>query len=77
MVDSLRSARWAVEQGNYEQVVRAAIRLGRDTDTTACVAGGIAGLRDGIAGIPERWSNALRGRDLLQPLLDNLLAHRK
>ena len=74
VVDCLRSARWCVDQGNYEQTVRAAIRLGRDTDTTACVAGGIAGLRDGIEGIPERWRKALRGQMLLQPLLDKLLA---
>lgn len=76
VVDCLRSARWAVEQGDYEQVVRAAIRLGRDTDTTACVAGGIAGLRDGVNGIPERWRNGLRGKSLLRPLLDRLLMPR-
>jgi ADP-ribosylglycohydrolase len=63
-----------VEQGSYEQVVRAAIRLGHDTDTTACVAGGIAGLRDGIGGIPQRWVEALLGRELYQPLVDRLLA---
>lgn len=73
VVDCLRSARWAVEQGNYEQVVRAAIGLGRDTDTTACVAGGIAGLRDGKEGIPRRWRDTLRGQELLQPLIDRLL----
>ena len=73
VVDCLRSARWAVEQGEYEQVVRAAIGLGRDTDTTACVAGGIAGLRDGISGIPQRWRDGLRGQSLLQPLLEKSL----
>ena len=74
VVDCLRSARWATEQGNYEQVARAAIRLGHDTDTTACVAAGIAGLRDGINAIPARWRDALRGKELLQPLLERLLA---
>ena len=44
LYSSLRSARWAVGAGTYEQVVSAAIGLGDDTDTTACVAGGIAGL---------------------------------
>lgn len=43
-VDCLRSARWAVAQGDYERVVKVAIALGGDTDTTACVAGGIAGV---------------------------------
>src|SRR6185503_18426838 len=54
VVDCLRSARWATQAGSYEQVVKAAISLGNDTDTTACVAGGIAGIRDGINAIPER-----------------------
>ena len=73
VVATLRSARWAQDAGSYEQVVRAAVSLGRDTDATACVAGGIAGLREGAAAIPARWREALRGRELLQSLLDSLL----
>lgn len=73
VVDCLRSARWATEQGDYEATVKAAIRLGRDTDTTACVAGGIAGLRDGIDAIPRRWREELRGEEWLTPLLHDLL----
>ena len=75
VVDCLRSARLALQQDTYEHVVRAAIRLGHDTDTTACVAGGIAGIRHGLGGIPERWRTGLRGRDLLDPLLEQLLSH--
>lgn len=74
VVDCLHSARWAVEQGSYEIVVKKAVALGHDTDTTACVAGGIAGLRDGIEAIPERWRAALRGQETMQPLLEGLLA---
>lgn len=73
VVDCLRSARLALEAGPYEQVVRAAIALGHDTDTTACVAGGIAGLREGPAAIPERWRAALRGQEILAPLHERLL----
>jgi ADP-ribosylglycohydrolase len=76
VVDSLRSARLALAAGGYEQVVKAAIALGHDTDTTACVAGGIAGLRDGAQAIPERWRQALRGQELLAPLRDRLLQWR-
>lgn len=74
VVDALHSARWAVAQGDYEAAVRAAIALGRDTDTTACIAGGIAGLRDGLGAIPQRWRDALRGQDLYAPLFNALLA---
>lgn len=73
VVDCLRSARAALRESSYEDVVRSAIRLGNDTDTTACVAGGIAGLRGGFGGIPERWRAGLRGRDIYEPLLQQLL----
>jgi len=74
VLHTLRAARWAVaEGGDYAGVVRAAIGLGDDTDTTACVAGGIAGLRDGVDGIPARWRRDLRGRALLEPLVEALL----
>ena len=76
VVDALRSARQVQSAGDYEAIVRAAIRLGNDTDTTACIAGGIAGIRFGLAGIPARWREGLRGRDLVEPLLDELLARR-
>ncbi len=76
VVDCLRSARWATEAGAYEQVVKAAVSLGKDTDTTACVAGGIAGLRDGINAIPERWRNALRGKELYEQELEQLIEWR-
>lgn len=74
VVDALHSARWAVMQGNYETAVVAAISLGDDTDTTACLAGGIAGLRDGVAAIPQRWRDDLHGKDLYAPLLTRLTA---
>jgi ADP-ribosylglycohydrolase len=60
---------------NYELVVKHAISLDKDTDTTACIAGGIAGIRDGIDAIPDRWRKQLRGQEILQPLLDRLLSH--
>ncbi len=73
VVDCQRSARMTLGAGSYEDVVRAAVRLGNDTDTTACVAGGIAGIRDGVSAIPERWRSMLRGQDIIAPLLKRLL----
>lgn len=69
VVDCLHSARFACEGASYEDIVKRAIALGRDTDTTACVAGGIAGVRYGREGIPERWLARLRGREIVEPLL--------
>jgi ADP-ribosylglycohydrolase len=76
VVDCLRSARWALQAGDYEHVVKAAISLGNDTDTTACVAGGIAGLRAGVKAIPERWRSALRGQELFAEELRLLIEWR-
>lgn len=74
VLDSFASAREALKQPDYESVVKKAIAFGRDTDTTACIAGGLAGLIHGESGIPARWRTALRGRDLLNPLMDTLVA---
>jgi ADP-ribosyl-[dinitrogen reductase] hydrolase len=65
VVDCLFSAKFALAQGNYEAVVKAAIALGHDTDTTACVAGGLAGIRDGFGAIPQRWLAVMQGKDLV------------
>ncbi len=73
VLNTLWSARIVLQHNSYENVVRAAIALGNDTDTTACVAGGLAGIRDGFPAIPERWRDRLRGRDVYQPLLERLL----
>lgn len=74
VVDTLWSARHVVDSSDsFEGCVRSAIALGHDTDTTAAVAGGIAGLMYGLSGIPELWRTGLRGAELYQPLLDSLL----
>lgn len=76
VLDTLRSARLVLGAGDYPTVVRAAIALGYDTDTTACVAGGLAGIRDGVEAIPQTWRGNLREWETLgQPLLDALLRH--
>ncbi|MEM8550076.1 MAG: ADP-ribosylglycohydrolase family protein [Verrucomicrobiota bacterium] len=69
VVDCLHSARWACQGKDYREIIQRAVSLGHDTDTTACVAGGIAGLRHGAGGIPEEWVAALRGKDILDKIL--------
>jgi ADP-ribosyl-[dinitrogen reductase] hydrolase len=43
--------------------------LGNDTDTTACIAGGLAGLLYGYENIPERWREVLKGKELVEKVL--------
>lgn len=72
VVDCLKSARHALEQKTYQDVIKTAIALGRDTDTTACVAGGIAGLYFGFEALPRDWVEVLRGKDIIEPILKRL-----
>lgn len=71
VVDSFWSAWHALSTtSTYADCVRTAVALGRDTDTTACIAGSWAGLVYGEAGIPAPWREALRGRPIVERLLD-------
>lgn len=72
VVDCLHSARYACTKDSFEGVIRRAIQFGNDTDTTACVAGGIAGLLFGYSRIPQYLTEGLRGKEMLQPILDRL-----
>jgi ADP-ribosyl-[dinitrogen reductase] hydrolase len=74
VVDTLRSAHMLMQLEKFDRVVKAAVLLGHDTDTTAAVAGGAAGVRFGAQAIPARWRTALRGQAQLAPLLKRLLA---
>lgn len=74
VVDCLHSARLATLEPTFLRVVQRAIALGNDTDTTAAVAAGIAGLKHGLDGIPEHWLGALAGRSVVDPLASQLLA---
>jgi ADP-ribosylglycohydrolase/protein-tyrosine phosphatase len=69
VVDTLWSVRIALDHStDYASAVRCAIAFGNDTDTTAAVAGGLAGIRYGLYGIPLRWRQSLRGKELFQKL---------
>ena len=70
VVDSFWSAIWAVRQGtDFRSTIQHAISLGDDTDTTACIAGGLAGA---MYEVPGDWLAKLRGHDLLVPFVEFL-----
>lgn len=73
VVDCLRSAFMILLRAeSYEEAVKQAVMLGDDTDTTACVTGGLAGILFGEEGIPARWRKTLRGREAVEELLSRL-----
>lgn len=66
VVDTLEAALWVnAQHGTYREAVLHAVNLGDDTDTTGCVAGGLAGLIHGEASIPLEWREVLAKREEL------------
>lgn len=68
-VNTLKSALWSFfDTNNYKDCILKAVNLGDDTDTTACVAGGLAGTYYGFKGLPDRWVQLLERKEYLQKL---------
>ncbi len=77
VADCLRSAfMLSAQSHSYEDMVKQAVLLGNDTDTTACVAGGLAGIRFGYSGIPKRWLHLLKEKTLVDVLFQRLTSVR-
>ena len=58
----LAQAVWALRRHDrFADVVADVVELGKDTDTVACVAGAIAGARDGTSSIPAGWLEPVHG----------------
>lgn len=70
VLDTLGAAIWCfANTGSYPDCVLAAVNLGSDTDTTACVAGALAGAVYGYKAIPEEWLEVLRGKEVIEQCL--------
>ena len=73
VVDTLISALWCLYHTNrYRECVLAAINLGGDTDTTAAVAGGLAGIVYGIKNIPSKWLENLKGKQIIEDCITGI-----
>lgn len=78
VVDCLKSAVMIMLRAqSYEQAVKAAVALGDDTDTTACVTGGLAGIMYGYESIPTRWIDTLKGKEKVEYILKRLYDERQ
>ncbi|MGZ3098602.1 ADP-ribosylglycohydrolase family protein [Streptomyces sp. H72] len=50
---------YAAADGDFTDAVLTAVNMGRDADTTAAVAGALAGATRGCAAIPAEWASAI------------------
>ncbi|WDF49095.1 ADP-ribosylglycohydrolase family protein [Paenibacillus sp. KACC 21273] len=60
VVHTLEASIWVLlHSSNYREAILQAVNLGEDTDTTAAVAGGLAGIYYGYEQIPKEWLHPL------------------
>ena len=73
VLHSLESSIWCLlTTDNYKEATLKAVNLGEDTDTTAAITGGLAGLLYGFDTIPENWVEQLARREDIQDLAERL-----
>lgn len=73
VIHSLEAALWAVGNArDFREAVLLAANLGEDADTTAAIAGQLAGALWGASGIPGDWLATLAWRDRISALADGL-----
>lgn len=69
VLETLVASIWCLlTTSDFKECVLASVNLGGDTDTTGCVAGGLAGILYGFDDIPEEWIAALPRQSELKDL---------
>lgn len=75
VIHTLEAAIWCLYQSNsFAKAVLKAVNLGGDSDTTAAVTGGLAGIMYGFRAIPGEWLAAVARGDELDHLFRRFVA---
>ena len=70
VLHTLEASLWCLlNNNNYKDAVLKAVNLGDDTDTTAAVTGGLAGIIYGFDEIPRDWIDKLKNKNLIEDCL--------
>ena len=78
VLDALEAALWCLlTTDDYKSLALKAVNLGGDTDTTAAIAGGLAGIFYGAEAIPDEWLKILKRRDYLEKISEDFAAAAK
>ncbi len=73
VLHTLEASIWCLLTTNsYQEATLKAVNLGRDTDTTGAITGGLAGLLYGFEGIPKAWVKVLAKREDIADLAERL-----
>ncbi len=73
VIETIEACIWCLlTTNNYKDAVLKAVNLGHDTDTTAAVTGGLAGMFYGFDAILSKWVDALARKGDIQDLVQRL-----
>jgi len=74
VVDTLEASLWCLfNSSDYKEAVLKAVNLGGDTDTTAAVTGGLAGILFGLEHISSKWIKSLAKINNIEKLIDKFI----
>lgn len=72
VISTLEASIWCLlNNDSYKETALAAVNLGKDTDTTACVVGGLAGIYYGYDDIPSHWLEQIARFDYIDDMIGN------
>ena len=75
VIDTLEASIWCLlNSTDYSESVLKAVNLGIETNTTAAVAGGVAGIFYGFDAIPAQWIDTLQAKSLLDDICEKFAA---
>ena len=57
-----------LNSSSYRETILSIINIGHDTDTSAAIAGGLAGIYYGVEGIPQDWVSQIARKDDIEDL---------
>ena len=71
VVETLEAVVWAlITTNSFEEALLKVVNLGRDTDTTGAIAGGLAALYYGYKAIPTDWIREIKKKDWIEELCE-------
>lgn len=72
VIPSLEASLWCLlNNDSYKETALSAVNLGQDTDTTAAIAGGLAGIYYGYEDIPTNWLDQIARFDYINGLIED------
>lgn len=73
VVETLETVLWCLlNTGSYRECVLRCVNMGYDTDSTAAIAGGLAGMYYGFDNIPKEWIDQLAAREIIDNCISGL-----